>query len=519
MRTELRAIFAITVILLISAVPFTADDSESSAYVSCEGLDIATFDDSVSMKTGGSCTILLTVRNIDTSDISVRLSYITVGVNPVSGILDKTEFTVSPGDAVTVTVTLSVGKMSEHGDFSSAIYAVVYNYGTSASGTVSLPLSIYVMSEFSSSDSFNKIMGFVDNNLPAPFNGPETSVTITAIIWLIIAAVAYVVVYFIAGRVFKNEEHERKDLIRMTGTASAVAVLLSGASQCLLVYGIDDRFAKVFIDVSQFLHILIISFIVWNIYKNLVTHFFHKMEKEDKLDGVDSSLSPLFHMIGKIVVVVAAAALILNLLGFDLIGILTGAGIIGIAVSFGAQNTIAQFFSGLMLLINRPFKIGDMVKIDSSGEIYEVIKVGLMNCTFKNWCNYEHVTVPNNSVTSSAIINITGKTLAYRIFLYYSVAYESDFDLVKEVLLKTANANPRVITNGSYSKPDVRVYNYADSTVDVRLAVYITNFNDNVIVSDELYTAGYRDLEEAGVDIPYEKYDIRVIIADDEGES
>ena len=149
-------------------------------------------------------------------------------------------------------------------------------------------------------------------------------------------------------------------------------------------------------------------------------------------------------------------------------------------------------------------------------DIYQVEKVGMLNSRFKNWINMEYIIIPNSTVVSSTIMNITGKTMAYRITLTYTVAYDSDVELVKQVLLDTAYNHPQVIIDGSYSKPSARLDDFLDSALKFTLNVFITDFRDYIAVTDELNEDVYRNLCKAGIEIPYNKLDVYLVTDKDE---
>ena len=276
-----------------------------------------------------------------------------------------------------------------------------------------------------------------------------------------------------------------------------------------MVYGAPEVIIAFLQNLASFLYIPIIAYIVWNIYTNVIKLLFHRLEEQDRIAGADTSLIPLFNMLGKIVIIIVATSALLGTMGFDLVAIITGAGIAGMAISLGAQSTLTEFFSGLNLLSTRPFKRGDMVTIGGK-DIYQVEKVGLLNSRFKNWINLEYIVIPNSTVVSSTIVNITGKTMSYRLFLYYTVAYDSDVDTVKQILLDTAYNHPQVIVDGSYAEPDARLIDFEDSAIKFRLAVYITDFRDYVTVTDELNEDVYRNLCKAGIEIPYNKLEVYI---------
>jgi len=83
----------------------------------------------------------------------------------------------------------------------------------------------------------------------------------------------------------------------------------------------------------------------------------------------------------------------------------------------GAQNSLNQFFSGMTLLITRPFREGDLVKMKEHTAILRIKRIGLMNTTFHSWENEEVIVMPNSVVASSVITNMSSKNRAYRILI------------------------------------------------------------------------------------------------------
>lgn len=515
MHSKFTALTAAAILLALCIVPLISDDAESSSYYSCEGLTITSFEDTITVNAGEKKTVSMTFRDDSAGDVSVRLVYLKNPGDRVNMSFSTSDFTLvggsGSGSIKQVAITFDSDNKTAHGTAAEYIKVYVYNYGTSASGEVTIPLTIDLRSSYSSDSSYNRIMGFIPNSLPAPFDTAICAALITGAIWAIIAAAAFGLVYIVTKKIFIHDDKERRDVLKKTGSLIVIAILITGLAESLKVAGCSEDIISLMSAVYEFIYIFIFAYIAWNVYMALVSTLFHTLERNDKIEDADSSLIPLFNMIGGIIIGVSTLAAILGVLGFNLAAILTGAGIVSVAISLGAQNTLSEFFSGLTLLITRPFRPGDMIKIGSGTDVYEVVKVGLMNSRFKNWANLEYVVMPNTAVSSSAITNITAKTQAYRIFLYFDVSYDAKTDDVRRVLISTAEKHPQVITDGSYSKPDVRVTAYNDSSVQYRLAVYITDFRDNVTVSDELYAEGYANIEKNGMEIPYDKYDIYLI--------
>lgn len=519
MKAEFRTFLALAMVLSIAFVPMITEDSDASAYATCEGLNVSTFDDAVSMKAGGDTVINISLRNDAAGDITVRLGSSVPSGSMMGVDFSSNDFTLAKGKTVTVQATISCDRSTNHGTYSVGILFTVYNYSTATEGSSSITIVTTVTNEYASDSEFNKIFGIFDNNLPEPFNGPAASAIMTAIIWIAIAALAFAILYFITGRYFKFEDEDRRTVRKRTGIMLIVIILLHGLIETLKVYGANEDLIRIMYEITKFTDILMVAYIIWYVYKAVIRHIFHKMEKQDRLEGVDTSLIPLFNIIGEIIIWTCAAAGILSVLGINLAAILAGAGIVALAISIGAQGILTQFFGGVTLLITRPFKAGDVVRINGSSDFYEVQKIGILNTTFKNWESLDIITMPNNKVGSDNIVNATNDTTIYRLFLYYSVDFESDFNEVKRILINTASKHPDVIIDGSVSPPDVRVNNFYSTAVEVRLAVYIKDFNDRLRVTDELYISGLEDLQSNGVNIPYEKRDVHLVVKGEENTS
>lgn len=506
MRNEILATLVTMLIAIMALVPFASDDSSAENFISCNGVDIKCFDDSKDLQAGGSVDFILHFNNNNPSNVSVRISVTDDGSDLIDHVGD-TIFSIDGGMLESKTIHFSADKLSRHGLYQRAVDVTVLNYGTSTQETETMTLTLNVVSSYSSENNFNKVLGIFP--LPEPFGEPIHSALLTEVLWFLFALFLYVALHLTINTLFNNDKNKSRRISRKAGAFFVLSILLIGTSNALMVYGAEEAVVAFSQDITKILYIPIVAYVSWVVYSNLIFSVFHRMEKQDKIVLPDTSLIPLFNLIGKIAIAMIAISAFLGVIGFDLVAIITGAGIAGMAITLGAQNTLTELFSGINLLTTRPFRKGDMVMIGSK-DIYEVEKVGLMNSRFKNWINLEHIVMPNSLVSSSTIINVTGKTMAYRLFLFFTVAYESDLEKTKSVILETAGNHPQVITDGSYSPPDVRLNAFYDSSIEFRLAAYINDFRDSITVTDELNEDVYRNLCKANIEIPYDKLDVYI---------
>ena len=513
MHSERPLLLLIVISMMLMIVPIAADGTDASADKDVDGVRVTVFDDSVRLNAGCDISTSMTFFTDGTDDYLVDLTCTNDSGGAFSTSIDDSEFTLNSDGPVSVKITASADKLSKHGTYTATVNITVYNYQEARTTTDTIPITVTVTSSYSSDGVYNKILGIFDP-LAEPFNSPVNTATITMAIWLGAAVLVFLLLRVLMFNIFRKDKEAAREISNKTGIMLIISIFLYGLSNALMVYGIDERVIAALQNAASFLYIPIIAYIIWNIYTNVIRNVFHRLEEEDRISGADTSLIPLFNMLGKIVIVVVAASALLSTLGFDLVAILTGAGIAGMAISLGAQNTLTEFFSGLNLLATRPFRRGDMVTIDGK-DIYQVEKVGLLNSRFKNWISMEYIIMPNSTVVSSTILNITSKTMAYRISLDYTVSYDSDVELTKQILLDTAYNHPQVIIDGSYSKPIARLTAFDDSAIRFTLNVFITDFRDYITVTDELNEDVYRNLCKAGIEIPFNKLDVYIASEED----
>ena len=508
MRSERLLVIVAVMCMVALAVPFTADDSEASANITANGVVITVIDDSLQLSAGSSVSTTITFRNSNTNYVGVFISKSDNGGSAFSSSISSESFSIKGEDAAQLTLTVTTERLSKHGDYTIDVKASIINYNGNVTEDVTIPISIKVTSSYSSDSVYNKILGIFDP-LAEPFDEPIYTALITFAIWVGIALGTFFLFRVAIFFILKRDRDVAKEIGNKTGITLVISIVFYGLSNAAMVYGSDEMLIATLQYIASFIYIPLVAYIVWNIYSNAIKIIFHRLEEQDKVAGADSSLIPLFNLLGEIVIIVAAASALLGTMGFDLVAIVTGAGIAGMAISLGAQTTLSEFFSGLNLLTTRPFKRGDMVKIGENG-IYQVEKVGMLNSRFKNWISMEYIVIPNSKVVESNIVNITGKTMAYRMTLYYTVSYDSDVELVKKVLIDTAYNHPQVIVDGSYSKPNARLEDFEDSAIKFSLVVYITDFRDYITVQDELNEDVYRNLCKNNIEIPFNKLDVYI---------
>lgn len=215
--------------------------------------------------------------------------------------------------------------------------------------------------------------------------------------------------------------------------------------------------------------------------------------------------APLFENLAKIAVFVVALIILLSIWGIPVTALLASAGLMGLIIGFAARDILANFFGGLFVLADSPYKIGDYIVLDS-GEKGIVMDIGLRSTRIKTKDDIE-ITIPNAQIANSKIINESGPQEKTRVRVRIGVAYGSDIDKVREILTRIAEENEQVCAE---PRPRIRFREFGDFSLNFELLCWIEDPLARGRVLDQLNTAVYKRFAEEGIEIPFPKRDLYV---------
>lgn len=215
---------------------------------------------------------------------------------------------------------------------------------------------------------------------------------------------------------------------------------------------------------------------------------------------IDKSIGQLVKNMLSVVMTLFAAVTVLSQFGFDVISIIAGLGIVGIAVGFAAQSTLSNFIAGVTLLIERPFRIGDWVKInDQEGK---VVKIALRTTWLRTRDNI-FTMIPNDSVASSDIVNYSAEG-PIRVRLSLGIAYKESARAARDTIMPVLLNHPKIIQSDDMT-PIVRMVGLGDSSVDLVALAWIQpdDIDFQPGISAELFESIKEALDAAGIEIPF----------------
>lgn len=222
----------------------------------------------------------------------------------------------------------------------------------------------------------------------------------------------------------------------------------------------------------------------------------------------DDRLVELLELVIKYVIWFAAVMAILKVFNIDITPFLAGAGIAGIAVALAAQDFISNFFGGAIITVDKPFKVGDRIKVENY--YGDVLSVGTRSTRIKT-LDYQVVTIPNNKLTTNVIINYSEPDEKLRITIPVTVAYGTDPRRVKTILLEIAQ---NTIKNTDYvlSEPAPSVFftEFGESSINFILRVWARKYNVPDEVKDAINTRIAERFAAEGIEIPFPQMDVHM---------
>jgi len=230
-------------------------------------------------------------------------------------------------------------------------------------------------------------------------------------------------------------------------------------------------------------------------------------QTENKIDDIIFELLARF---SGFIILATALVISLDFLGVNVIPFIAGAGIAGVAIGFAAKDTLSNLIAGILLIIDRPFEIGDRIEVWSApagtSTWGDVIDIGLRATKIKTTDNIV-IIIPNNEIMLRDIINYTTISGKIRVRINIGIAYDAELQKAKDIILKVADSAAWVAKNPA---PKVVVRNFGESSVDLQLRVWIDDARKRMdtisLITDRVKVA----FDEQGVEIPYPKRDIYI---------
>lgn len=225
------------------------------------------------------------------------------------------------------------------------------------------------------------------------------------------------------------------------------------------------------------------------------------LEDRDIDPGVKASLERF----SRYLIVVIGIWIALDSLGFNLSSLAAFGAVLGVGIGFGLQNITQNFMSGIIILIERPIKKGDMVEVKGvRGKVLDIQARSTLILTRDDVV----IIVPNSQFISEQVVNDSFSGEKIRLNLSVGVAYGSDVELVKSTLVDVAYRNDKVLKS---PHPKVLFHDFGDSALVFDLRVWVDDLWDRELVLSDLRFSIDKAFREKGISIPFPQRDLHLV--------
>jgi len=332
---------------------------------------------------------------------------------------------------------------------------------------------------------------------------------LTILLGIILAFVVRTIVRWLESKAGKTDTKWDDIIIAAFGLPVQITIIVVSVYVALTWFNIIPENAQWILNpayVTAF-YIVISAWIISSFLHDIIATYGRVLAGKSDTD-MDDRLIDLLELVVKYVVWFAAIMAILSVFNIDITPFLAGAGIAGIAVALAAQDFISNFFGGAIITVDKPFKVGDRIKVDNY--YGNVLSVGTRSTRIQT-LDYQVVTIPNNKLTTNVITNYSEPDEKLRLTIPVSVAYGTDPKRVKTILLEIARESikktPYLLEDPA---PSVYFTEYADSRLDFILRVWMRKYNTPDEAMDDINVRIFERFAAEGIEIPFPQMEVRM---------
>lgn len=330
-----------------------------------------------------------------------------------------------------------------------------------------------------------------------------------ALVILIVFTLFFGVIAFLFDRVLKRVSGKTKSklddqFISKSSKPLTVLIFFIGLRIAINELPFSEHVIKNTANVIYTLIVVSLAFVIFY-FVDIVLWFVLKETLKGSNSKALKSLTDIIHGVLKMVLVSLTILYILEVWGIEIGPFLATLGIAGLAVALALQPALANIFSGMSLILDKSIKVDDLIYLDSETK-GKVLHVGLRSTKILTFDN-ELIIVPNSKIADSKIQNIGEPEPMTRVVIQFSVAYGSDVDKVKKIVMAEVKKVEHFIEE---PEPLVRFLEMSDSALKFKAYFYVDSFENKWKAIDEANTKIYNALNKNKIGIPFPQMDVHI---------
>jgi len=352
----------------------------------------------------------------------------------------------------------------------------------------------------SGSPGTNLVLGAWRNPLPAPLDGHLGTFLLDVLAWLALASVVRLLVGPVFRALAKRTPSTLDDtVIDIVGTPLFLILFFAGVRISLSAFALPHGVVRALDVVGNLLSIAVVGYVFYRAWNEIALVYAHRLAR-NRDSALDSRILPVLERLGGVIIILFAALAFLQAVGLSFSWLLAGSAFASVVVGLAAQDTLSNFFSGLHLLLDQPFREGDEIQLDS-GEVCTVRRIGLRSSHLYSSQNHEMLVVPNNELARNKVINLMRPDRKHRVWLDVGVAYSADADQVRRLMTEAALAHPQVLREKG-QEPQARLLDLGPPAARYTLVFWVGDHTLRNPVSSDLRIAILRRFKENNIQMP-----------------
>ncbi len=214
---------------------------------------------------------------------------------------------------------------------------------------------------------------------------------------------------------------------------------------------------------------------------------------------MDDELVPLVKRVSNLILYSIAIMICLDHFHIDIKALVVSLGVGSFAIAFAAQETLANMIAGFVIMVDRPFRVGDRIKLPASNQIGDVTKVGLRSTQILDF-DHNIVTIPNSQIVKSDIINLSYPDSSTRLKFEITVAYGADLAKAISLIEKLCLEDARILKN---PKPEILTTEFGDSGVELVVIARAVHYKEVFEAGDAVRKRILEEFSKEGIEIPF----------------
>ncbi len=318
-------------------------------------------------------------------------------------------------------------------------------------------------------------------------------------IWIIMIVIIWFIFRLLLMLTKKTKRGMAEAIVNITRLPFFLLLLIYGIIVSLSQLEVPGEIIGILDTAYKAMAIIILAVIAVKLFKKVIMVYLTILSKETETQA-DDVLVPVFGKLMTVVIWVAAAIMFFRTFGFDATALLGAVGVVGLVIAFAAQDTLSNFFSGIMILLDRPFKEGDWIIMDES--VYQVKDIGLRSTRLFHSFSNQMVTIPNSKMSNLTFSNLTEPDKYGRKTVKFGVSYDCDLEKVEKVAMEVVRSHPSVHEDKDHSIL-FRFNEFGDSSINFAVTFFVQDYNDQWAVASDLRDRLFRKFGEESIEIPF----------------